>query len=60
MTQTTYLLTVNNKPICTGSLATLQSLAVQIPAENSWSIGAIIRKIGVLNFIKKEGSVKDV
>jgi len=60
MKETTYLLKINGKPICTGTLATLQSLAVQIPADNSWSIGAIIRKIGVLNFIKKEGSVKDV
>jgi hypothetical protein len=38
MTQTTYLLTVNSKPICTGTLATLQALTVQIPAENNWSI----------------------
>ena len=38
MKETTYLLKINGKPICTGKRETLQALAVQIPAEITWSI----------------------
>ena len=57
MTQTTYLLTVNSKPICTGTLATLQTLAVQIPAEIAWAIEPV--SITTNPFTIQKGSVSN-
>ena len=51
MTQTTYLLKVNGKPICTGPVKLLQALAVQIPAENSWVIIQVTFPVRVINTV---------